>query len=746
MALASDQQPANAACYEFGPYRLDGGTRELWRADQLIALTPKAFELLRVFVTSCGRALEKQQLITLVWRDSFVSEDSLTQNIATLRKALGDPADRPRYIVTIPRHGYRFIAPVRIVSSEVRTDNRDAHDDGEPTDRVEESVQREPIAPAGSVRRRVWALVAIAILIVLAALLARPHFRDALTSAPNVVRFVVTPPERTSFSPSASLLAVAPNGRLLAFLASQPGEPRRLWIRALDSLSARELPGTDGAIGPFWSPDSRYVAFFANDQLKKVGLVGEPPEVVCRAPTAGSPSGAWHANGVILFFRADGIYRTSANGESATRVTFVDRQRGESAHMMPEFLPDGRHFVYTARVEVEGAFESWIMLRSLDRPDDRRIAASRSQAFYANGQLLFLRDGALVAQPFDADRLQLVGEPATIPDVERVGFNPAGPRAMFSVSKNGVLTYRTSPALELGWFDRTGASLGSIGVADLDRGPALSHDGQRVAVTRYDPATNTRSLWILDAGRGGVSSPLTSRISWDTCPVWSPDDTRIIFARHTPNGSALYEKDANRGIDERLVAERAIGCPIDWSADGRYLLYGTSASFGSAENRLWLVSPDGGAPQPLEGNWPAGARTPQGRISPNGRWLAYESETAGRTEIFVRSFPDGAAETWQISSHGGIEPQWRRDGRELFFLAADQRLMAVSVETAGAFRANTPMALFKTALDPAGLPIAGRNQYLAAPDGQRFLINQPPSDAGSSPVTVVVNWPAALAR
>ena len=158
------------------------------------------------------------------------------------------------------------------------------------------------------------------------------------------------------------------------------------------------------------------------------------------------------------------------------------------------------------------------------------------------------------------------------------------------------------------------------------------------------------------------------------------------------------------------------------------------------------MSPDGGAPRPLEGNWPAGARTPQGRISPNGRWLAYESETGGRTEIFVRPFPDGASGTRQISSHGGIEPQWRRDGRELFFLAADQRLMAVSVETAGAFRANTPMALFKTALDPAGLPIAGRNQYLAAPDGQRFLINQPPSDAGSSPVTVVVNWPAALAR
>ena len=732
-------------CYEFGPFRLDSSTRELWRGEEEIALTPKAFELLRVLVTSGGGAIEKQQLLTLVWRDSFVSEDSLTQNIATLRKALGDSADRPQFIVTVPRHGYRFAVPVRILSSAVRVDDRDARDDSEPIDRVEESVQRDPIAPAGSGRRRAWAAVAMAILIVAAALMARVHFRNAATT-PDVVRFVVTPPQGTSFSASASLLAVSPNGRLLAFLASRPGEPRRIWIRALDSLTARELPGTDGAVSPFWSPDSHFVAFFADDQLKKIGLVGEPPEVLCRARAGGVPSGAWHANGVILFFRADGIYKTSANGESATQVTSVDRQRGESAHILPGFLPDGRHFVYTARVGVEGATESWIMLRSLDRPDDRRIAASRSQAFYANGQLLFLRDGALVAQRFDADRLQLVGEPAAIPDVERVGFNPAGPRAMFSVSENGVLTYRTSPALELGWFDRAGASLGSIGVADLDRGPALSHDGQRVAVTRYDPATNTRSLWILDAGRGGVSSPLTSRNSWDTCPVWSPDDTRIIFARRTPNGSALYEKDANRGIDERLVAERVIGCPIDWSADGRYLLYGTGASFGSAERRLWLVSPDGGAPQPLEGNWPGGARTPQGRISPNGRWLAYESETAGRTEIFVRSFPDGAAGTWQISSHGGIEPQWRRDGRELFFLGADQRLMAVPVETAREFRAERPMALFKTALDPAGLPIVGRNQYLPAPDGQRFLINQPPSDAGPSPVTVVVNWPAALMR
>jgi Tol biopolymer transport system component len=319
---------------------------------------------------------------------------------------------------------------------------------------------------------------------------------------------------------------------------------------------------------------------------------------------------------------------------------------------------------------------------------------------------------------------------------------------MFSVSQNGVLAYRPSAMAELGWFDRTGRPLGWIGAPGFDRNPALSHDGQRLAVSRYDPPMATRSVWILDVRRGGVASRFTARAAWETCPVWSPDDTSIIFARGVPSDEELYEKSSNRATEERVLPYRPRGCPLDWSPDGRYLLYGASRGFGSPGGGLWLVPVKGDAePVALAGAWPSGPQPPQARISPDGRWLTYVSDATGRREIYVRSFPNGKDGTWQVSSQGGIEPQWRGDGQELFFLGADRKLMSVPVTTGSAFRAGTPTALFSTDLDAAGLPISGRNQYLVTADGQRFLINQPRRDAGaSSPVTLLVNWTAALKK
>src|SRR5439155_12184732 len=241
--------------------------------------------------------------------------------------------------------------------------------------------------------------------------------------------------------------------------------------------------------------------------------------------------------------------------------------------------------------------------------------------------LLFVREGALVAQPFDVGRLQLSGEPLPVPEAEHVGFNQAVPRGMFSVSQTGVLAYRTSAAPELGWFDRGGSPLGWISAAELNTGPALSHDGQRLAVSRYDPSTATRSLWILDAGRGGVASRFTSRTAWETCPVWSPDDTSIIFARGAPTDGELYEKSSNGDSEERVLPHRPRGCPLDWSRDGRYLLYGASTGVGSPGNGLWLESLiNDGEPQALAGTQTSGLQAPQARISPNGRWLAYVSD------------------------------------------------------------------------------------------------------------------------
>lgn len=737
---APDNDARTTECYAFGPFRLNCRTRQLLRDGETIALTPKAFDTLRVLLTRRDRVVDKDELMKLVWPDSFVGDDSLTQNIATLRRALGDPSDQPQYIATIPRRGYRFVAAVR--EEPVHADDSVVP---EPLAATTEAVRATgPMPPRWP---RAWmAVSAVATLVVTS--LTIGYLRLAQPSTPVVVRFAVSPPDGTTFSPSASFLAVSPNGRFLAFLASRPGDETRLWVRSLDSLTARELIGTDGALGPFWSPDSRYLGFFARGQLKKVSLLGEPPGVLCEAPLLGTASGSWHRNGVILFSQPKGIYRTSATGGAATLVTSVNRQHGESAHVLPQFLPDGRHFLYTARAEAGGSFDSWIVLRSLDSSDQSQLMIAHSQALYAHRDtLLFLRDGALLAQPFDATRLRLTGDPLPIADAEHVGFNPATPRGMFSVSQTGVLAYRTSAPSELGWFDRAGRPLGWIGAPGFDRNPALSADGQRLAVSRYDPTTATRGIWILDVRRGGVASRFTSRTAWETCPVWSPDDTSIIFARGVPNDGALYEQSSNRAMEEHALPHGPRGCPLDWSRDGRYLLYGARPGFGSPGGGLWLVPVSGdGEPQALAGPWPSRPQTPQARISPNGRWLTYVSDASGRSEIYVRSFPDGAAGAWKVSSQGGIEPQWRGDGQELFFLGADKRLMAVAVMTAGAFRTGTPTALFSTDLDPTGLPIAGRNQYLVTADGQRFLINQPRHDVGPSSVTVLVNWPAALKR
>ena len=717
--------------YWFGPFSLDCRTRELWRGDVAVSLAPKAFDLLRALVAASDRVMEKHELMRLVWPDNFVSEDSLTQHIAGLRRALGDVADRPRYILTVPRHGYRFIAAVRTAPSAPA---------------LAASSAQLPLVL--NTAERVGSRWGSRDFLVLAAIMVAAatgiYVRDTASHARTPVRFLVNPPEGTTFSRSASFLAVSPDGRYLAFLAFRPGQESRLWIRPLGSLIPRELIGTDGALGPFWSPDSRFLAFFAKGSLKKIALLGEPPEVLCPALSVDAVSGTWHSGGVVLFSQPSGIYRTSSSGGGATPVTSVDVKRGELAHVLPQFLPDGRHFVYTARVDAEGSFESWIVLRSIDSADDRRLFAARSQVLLVDGDdLLYVRDGGLLAQPFDAARLQLRGDPRTVSDVEHVGVNPASPRGMFSASKTGVLAYRASIPSELSWFDRAGSARGSLAAAGVDRDLALSHNGLRLAVSRYDPTAASRDIWILDLLRGEAASRLTSRLVWDSCPVWSPDDSSIVFSRGAPNHAVLYEKSAT-AAEERVLPHLPAGCAQEWTRDGR-LLYWSPGTSGSSRG-LWLLQlSGGGAPEPLSGNWLAGPGGPQARISPNGRWLAFVGDLTGRREIYVRSLSGGDSPSWQVSSHGGIEPHWRSDGRELFFLGADKILMAVPVSTEGRFHADTPSALFVTQMDPGGLPIVGGSQFAVTLDGQRFLINQLRRDA-APPVTVVLNWREALKK
>jgi DNA-binding winged helix-turn-helix (wHTH) protein/Tol biopolymer transport system component len=713
--------------YAFGPFRLDCGTRELWRGAVPVSLTPKAYDLLRALVMSGGVAIPKEQLLKQVWPDSFVSEDTLTQNIATLRRALGDSPDQPQYIVTVPRHGYRFAAVVRPVI---------------------DATQRTPVPGRGPwpVPRAIVALLAVisasTVVFVMSKIYLGPQ---AVVS--NLVRFEVAAPPDTRFSVSASFPAISPDGRLLAFLAARAGEETRLWVRPLASARAHEMPGSAGALAPFWSPDSRFVGFFAHGSMKKVGVSGDAPESLCECVSRDALSGSWHGND-ILFTRPEGIYRISAAGGVATRVTAPNPGRAETAHVLPEFLPDGRHFLYTTRVATEGSFESWIMVRSLDVPDDRRLLSTESQALYADGHILFVRDGQLLAQRFDASHLQALGDPVPITGAERIAINPSSPRGMFSVSRQArppVLAYRDAPVAQLSWFDRGGNPLGAIGEPD-DRNPAISHDGRRVAVSRQDATHRTRAIWILDVSRPGMASEVTKG-GWDSCPVWSPDDGSIVFARGSPSEAQIYARTLSGTAAALPFGQRLQGCPLDWSRDGRTLLYAASRTAASSAEGLWLTAvPPSQPPTVLGDTAPTGPRGARGRISPNGRWLAYEADSGGRRDIYVRPFPAAAGPKWKVSSQGGIEPQWRGDGAELFYLGSDKNLMTVPVVTDRAFQSGSPTVLFMTDLDPLGTPIVGRNQYVATPDGQRFLLSQPSRSAPSLPIIVVLEWQAAISR
>ena len=728
----------NGECYLFAGFRLDCGTQQLTRRGVAIPLTPKAFDTLLILVKDAGTLVPKDELLKRVWTDAIVGDDTLTQNIATLRKALGDSSDDPQFIRTIPRRGYQFIAPV------------ERH--------LDPLVEQAPAI--GAPRRTVWrawlmwggglvVLTATLIALGIGLRLNAPHASPA-------IRFTIAAPEATAFSPSASLLAVSPDGLSIAFLAARAGGPTRIWVRTLDGLSPRELPGTDDAFSPFWSPDNQQIGFIADGKLKKVSLRGEPPVALCDLGLTGVAGPSWGRDGVILFTQPSGIFRIAADGGAVSRVTTVDQSHGETGHMLPQFLPDGRHFLYVVRSSEGEGRSSWIALRSLDSADDRRLFSASSQALYAEpGYLLFLRDGSLVAQRFDPRRLQVTGEPHPLSDVGAVGANPATPRGMFSVSQTGLIAYLPTTTSDLTWFDRAGKPLGSVGAPGLEQDPAISPDGQYLATSRYDARANSRNIWVRDLVHGGSESRLTSGV-WDGGATWSRDASAIAFASG-PAAEQVSVFVKNRMTGETRALENAPhGYVADWSRDGRFLIVTSPDTRRPATaperdlnnvktqsgREVWLVPVAGDQGPRLI------ARTHHSWLgatfSPDGRWLAYVNDNGDTPRILVRSPARDVEEPVVVGE--GIEPRWREDSRELFFIGTDQNLMAVRVSPGDPLRPTTPVPLFRTNLVVRGVVgVLGRNQYVNTPDGQRFLLRQRHDDAAAS-IVVLSNWTSALGK
>ncbi len=506
-----------------------------------------------------------------------------------------------------------------------------------------------------------------------------------------------------------------------------------LWIRDLDSLEPRVLQGTDDAAHPFWSPDGKAIGFLAGGKLKRIDTSGE--RLLVLADASGTRfGGSWGRDGTILFNpRVGELGAVSATGGAVSTILTHEA-------IWPFFLSDGRHFLFVDRSGPEPT--RGVYVGSLDSKESALLLTTDFKAAYSEpGYLFFVRGETLLAQPFDPARLELHGEPAVVADGIWVARGAA--QASFSVSPAGSLAYVNATLwnAQLTWVGRDGRSLGSVGPPDryFDEVPQLSPDGSRLAVAR-GPFGN-EDVWVMSV-TGEKTTRLTFDAGGDNEPIWSSDGRRILFQSSSAGGLKLFVRDSSGAGSQEAVGEMPTGSHLmDWSRDGRFIVY---ASIGKQRNaELWVL--------PLTGDRKAfpfaqsAFNTTQAQVAPNGRWIAYTSYESGRDEVYVQSFPALGGRR-QISTNGGMQPRWRRDGKEIFYLGSDQNLMAVPVATEGAFEAGRPRALFRTRLVPQGSQSLWFDiAYDVSSDGQRVLINGPPEDPGP-PITVVLNWLGALKK
>jgi Tol biopolymer transport system component len=554
----------------------------------------------------------------------------------------------------------------------------------------------------------------------------------------DTVRFQIPAPDKGSFN---SYVSLSPDGRKLAYAATENGQSR-LWIRNIDSLDARPLVGTEGAASPFWSADSRHLAFGDGNKLKKIDVLGGLVQPLAELD---GPAGVgyWASDGTILVGgrgTGPGLWRVSATG-AASLVTKVDSSRQERSHGFPVLMPDGRHFLYT---RLSGTAENaGVFLGSLDaKPDaqgSKRILPVQSSSIYVPpagsgpGYLLFLKDRILTAQPFDAKSFELSGEPVAL--AEQIGT--LGAYGFFSASASGSLAYRSGSVdanyRQLTWYDRQGKALGAVGSPiDFSGQPVLSPDGDAVAIARIDRQAATIDIWVHNLTRN-TDSRLTAGPGSSNNPAWSPDGSKIAFGNNR-SGSGVYQKAANGvGQEEALDKDDRTKNVRDWSRDGQYLI--EEVSRPQAGLSVWVL-PLFGDRKPFP-YLESGFDQEQPKVSPNGQWLAYESTETKRNEIYVQSFPKPGGK-WQVSTDGGTSPVWSRDGKELFFRSASGKLMATSVRSVGnKFDYDGAKPLFD-------LP-GTAGTFDVSKDG-RFLIPAPVEQSAGAPITVVVNWLAGLKR
>jgi eukaryotic-like serine/threonine-protein kinase len=622
----------------------------------------------------------------------------------------------------------------------------------------EDAAPRTVLAPRRS-NRLAWLVAAAAGLALAAAAAVAFRTVGGTVPAAGAVQFTIAAPQNSTFggpfSPAtgiATQVSVSPDGRYVVFVAGSSENAFRIWLRPVGTLVAAPIAGTEQGAFPFWSPDSRFIAFFASGKLKKVAVTGGPPTVLCDLNTRGiALGGTWSPDNVIVFSSGTvgaGLLRVSSAGGIPTGVTRLDPATGESNHRWPYFLPDGRHFIYTASTGIccPAAKPAKIRVASLDSAEPAvTLFEVESAVTYASGHLLFVRDDTLMAQPFDLRTRQPSGD--VFPLAEHISTE--GSRyGSFSASNNGVLAYgRALPADQrLTWVDRMGRTLSPVSDASQNTGLGpisftLSRDERQVAITLASGSPPNRDVFIIDAIRG-VRTRLTTDPGTDTSPVWAPDGTRIAFEAVRAGMVSLRQKRVSGTGDEEVLLEGSTAAfstaaPSSWSSDGRFIAYTKGA--GSLAD-VWIL--------PLSGErhpFPLAQTTfteTSGMFSPDGRWIVYTSDEGGQRDVYAQPFPPTGAR-YPVSKDGGSHPVWRADSKELFFIRGyDAMLMAVPIPATPQWDPGPPRPLFVSGARRA----SPGQQYAVTKDGNRFLMNLRTQDAVVEPLTVIVNWTATIQK
>lgn len=708
----------------FGPYELDVRSGELRKAGIRIKLREQPVRILTLLLETPGEIVLREEIRGLLWPNDTVVEfdHGINSAIQKLRTALSDSAESPRYIETVARRGYRFLAQVEKVHESVDLPGR-AEPARQPAPRID--------------RRMHWAWIAAAPVVLAVAFMAT-EVREK-NNQPPVIRFNIPPPDGTAFG-GRPYPSVSPDGRRIVFgTVSKNGY--QSWIRSLNSPDAQPIAGTVGGAEAFWSPDGKSIAFFAEGgRLQRVDVSGpnrSPPVTLCDAPYYAG--GAWSTNGVILFStgQAGPIYRVADSGGTRVPATRLDPAGRELAHNYPSFLPDGRHFVFSALAGAPSAPSVTIKIGSLDSRDSKALLEADSNAIYAQGHLLYVRDEKLYAQPFDSRKLVLAGSPVVAAE-QVVPFSGSG---NFSAAESGTLVYfpGADTPNELAWFDASGKKLATVG-QPLSQGdsviaPVLSPDEKTVLVDHRE--SNNTDLWLLDAARG-FRTRFTFDPAREVSGVWSPDGKSIAFSSNRKGHFDLFRQSVDRSqAEELLYSDGDEKYVTSWSPDGEFLLFDRNSPKAPYRS-IWALPLHGERkPFPV---FSTPAEQQRARFSPDGRWIAYESREGGRPQVFVARFraSSGAASTLrQVSTTEALPAQWAKDGKEVFYWSYSKRRLMASTIRLG--ENTVEIGREREVLAPEA-SIVG---FDVARDG-RIIARLRNPQAASRPITVVQNWTSGL--